>query len=100
MAGKLEQFYTEALARYKEYKYPDFHRHIAWKMTDWYKRFQLDTKAVDVEDESAAEAVEEGAVVVAPPVVANGAAGAFTTSPSASEEEGGEDGRGGEGGEG
>ena len=34
MSGKMEQFYTEALASYKEFKYPDFHKFITRKMTD------------------------------------------------------------------
>ena len=50
-------------------------------MTDWYKHFPLDTKAVEVEDEAEAEDVEDCAVVQAPPVVANGAPGAFNISP-------------------
>ncbi len=41
MAGRMEQFYTEVLARYKEYKYPDWFEYIARKMTDWYKAFLL-----------------------------------------------------------
>ena len=50
MSGKMEQFYTVALALYKEFKYPDFHAYIAWKMMAWYKQFPLDTKAVEVEE--------------------------------------------------
>ena len=44
MAGRMEQFYTQALARFKDYKYPYFHKYIAQKMKDWYKT----TKAVVV----------------------------------------------------
>ena len=45
-------------------------------MTDWYKHFPLDTKAVEVDDEAeAAENAVVGIVVAAPPVVANGAPG-------------------------
>jgi hypothetical protein len=39
MAGKMEQVFSQALACYKDYKYPDLHKYIAWKMTDWYKVF-------------------------------------------------------------
>ncbi len=72
MAGKMKQFYLQALASYK-YKDPNFHKYIAWKMMDWYWMFFLETtKAVVAVDESVeAEEVEEGAVVEAPPVVAN-----------------------------
>ncbi len=41
LAGRMEQFYTEALAHYKDYKYPNWFSYIAWKMTDWYKVFPL-----------------------------------------------------------
>ena len=34
MAGRMEQFYTQALARYKDCKYPDWHKYIARKMTE------------------------------------------------------------------
>ena len=50
----IKQFYTEALARYKQYNYPDWYEYIARKMTDWYKVFPLaPAKAVvNVEDEA------------------------------------------------
>ena len=35
MVGKMEHFYSQALASYKDYKYPDLHKYIARKMTDW-----------------------------------------------------------------
>ncbi len=34
MAGRMEQFYTEALARYKDSKYSAWFEYIALKMTD------------------------------------------------------------------
>jgi hypothetical protein len=65
MAGRMEPFCTQALARYKFYKCPDFHKNIARKMTDWHKAFPWETTkagVVDSEDEAVeAEAVEEGA---------------------------------------
>ncbi len=83
MAGRMEQFYTEALARYKAYKHPDWFEYIARKMTDWYKVFPLAAaKAViDVDVKAEAEDGEEGSVVEAPAVVACGASGAFRMSP-------------------
>ena len=85
MAGKMEQFYLQALTRYKGFKYPDFHAYIARKMTAWYKQFPFNVKSVEeVEDEADAE---EGAVVVAPAVFAGGAPGAYAMS----DEEGGEE---------
>ncbi len=71
MAGRMEQFYTEALALYKDYKYPDLHKYIARKMTDWYKMFQFETNKAVADVGVKAEEVEEGAVVEA--VVASGA---------------------------
>ena len=60
-------------------------------MTAWYKRFPLETKADEEEDEAEGAEAEEGAVVEAPPVLANGASGAFTMSPAPeSGDEGGE----------
>ena len=89
MAGKMEQFYLQALTRYKGFKYPDFHAYIARKMTAWYKQFPFNAKDVEVEDEADAEGgePEEGAVVAAPAVFADGAAGAYAMS----DEEGGEE---------
>jgi hypothetical protein len=69
----MEQFYTQALISYKDYKYPDLHKYICRKteMTDWYKVFLLDiTTPADVDVEVEAKKVEEDAVVEAPPVVA------------------------------
>ena len=79
MAGKMEQFYTQALTRYKGFKYPDFHAYIARKMTAWYKQFPFNVKHVEVEDEAEGEGSEpeEGAVVAAPAVFADGAPGAY-----------------------
>ena len=89
MAGKMEQFYSQALARYKGFKYPDFHAYIARKMTAWYKQFPFNVKHVEVEDEAEGEGSEpeEGAVVAAPAVFADGAPGAYAMS----DEEGGEE---------
>ena len=89
MAGKMEQFYTQALTRYKGFKYPDFHAYIARKMTAWYKQFPFNVKDVEVEDEAEGEGSEpeEGAVVEAPAVFADGAPGAYAMS----DEEGGEE---------
>ena len=85
MAGKMEQFYTgtQAVTRYKGFKYPDFHAYIARKMTAWYKQFPFNAKDVEVEDEAEAEGGEheEGAVVEAPAVLADGAPGAYSMSP-------------------
>ncbi len=65
-------------------------------MTDWYKVFPLATKHFEAEAEATDEGggVEEGAVLAAPSVITNRAAGAYTMTPSASEDEGGEDGEG------
>jgi hypothetical protein len=94
MAGRMEQFYTEALACYKEYKYPDWFEYIARKMTDWYKVFLLAAAkaVVNVDVEAEAEDREVGSVVEAPAVVAGGASGAFRMSTRPGECEGGEGG--------
>ena len=89
MAGKMEQFYTVALARYKTFKYPDFHVYIARKMTAWYKQFPWDTKADEEEDEAEGAEPEVGAAVEAPPVLADGATGAFAMSPEPDDDDGG-----------
>jgi hypothetical protein len=99
MTGRMEQSYTEALTRYRDYKYPDWQEYIARKMTDWYKAFLLATTEAVVDMDVEAEEVEEGAVVDAPAVVAGGASGAFRMSPPPlpeSEGEGCEDGEDGE----
>ena len=95
MAGKMEQFYTLALASYKEFKYPDCHAYIARKITTWYKQFPFKNKTDEEEDEAEGAEAEDGDVVEAPPVLANGASGAFTMSPSPGSED---DGGGGEAG--
>jgi hypothetical protein len=93
MAGKMEQFYLEALTRYKGFKYPDFHAYIARKMTAWYKQFPFHIKGVEVEDEAEGEGGEPevGDVVAAPAVLADGASGGYAMSPpTESGDEGGE----------
>ncbi len=90
------QFYTEALTRYKDYKYSDWHKYIALKMTDCYKAFPLATSKAVVDVDVEAEEVQEGYVVEAPAVVACGASGAFRMTLPTEENEGGEG--GGEGG--
>ena len=77
----MKQFYTEALTRYKDYKYPDWFKYIARNMTDWYKVFPLAATKAVVDVDVEAEEVEEGAVVEAPAVVAGGDSGAFRMSP-------------------
>jgi hypothetical protein len=98
MAGKMEQYSSQALACYKDYKYPDWQKYIAQKMTDWYKVFLFETTKAIVDVDVEAEEVEEGTVVEAPPVVASGASGVYRMSPSGSEDEGCEGCKGGEGG--
>jgi hypothetical protein len=89
----MEQIYTEALTSYRDYKYPDWHKYIARKMTDWYKVFQLaPAKAVDVDEDVEPVDGEVGSVVDAPAVVAGGASGAFRMSPGPGEGEGDEGG--------
>ncbi len=91
IAGRMEQFYTEALGRYKDFKYSEWHPYIVRKMTDWYKVFLFETTSNDVVDvDFEAGEVEEGAVVEAPPVVDGGASGMFSMSPPPGEDEGGE----------
>ena len=96
MAGKMEQFYLQALTRYKGFKYPDFHAYIARKMTAWYKQFPFNAKDVEVEDEADAEGgePEEGAVVAAPAVLADGAPGGYVMSDEEGGEEEGDEGAG------
>jgi hypothetical protein len=95
MAGKMEQFYSQALARYKDYKYPDWYKYMVWKMTDWYKVLPFETTKAVVDVDDGAEKDEESTVVEAPPIVASGASGVFRMSPLGSENEGCEGGKGG-----
>ena len=39
MSGKMENFYTKALSRYKTFTYKDFHKYIARKLIEFYDRF-------------------------------------------------------------
>jgi hypothetical protein len=57
----------------KDYEYPDWHKYIARKMTDWYKVFPLATGKAVVEVDVEAEEVQEGYVVDTLAVVAGGA---------------------------
>ncbi len=96
----MEQFCTEALTRYKDYKNPDWFKYIARKMTDWYTAFLLAATKAVVDVDVEAEEVQAGDVVEAPAVVAGGASGAFRMSPPPEEDNGGERGEDSEGGEG
>ena len=51
MTGKMEQFYIQALARYKDHKYPDFHKYIARKLGEWYKPFPFPAAKRQVESD-------------------------------------------------
>ena len=91
MSGRMEQFYMEALARYKPFKYPDWFEYIARKMTDWYKVFPLAPAKAVVDVDVEPEDSKVGSVVDAPAVVASGASGASRMSPRPGKGEGDEE---------
>jgi hypothetical protein len=56
MSGKtlMEQFYQQAVLRYKDYPYADFHQYITWKLRQWYKKFPFGTTKYEKEGDSSA----------------------------------------------
>jgi hypothetical protein len=83
MSGKMGQFYTQALGRYKDYPYTDFHKYIVRKMENWYRMFPFPSTKNDVEEDSVSG--KEGAVVDVPAVDAS----TFTRSYAMSDDEAG-----------
>jgi hypothetical protein len=66
MSGKMDQFYTKALAGYKDIPYAEFHRYIIRKLDNWYRQFPFkeNNDAADSEDDSFSG--EEGDIVEVP----------------------------------
>jgi hypothetical protein len=58
MSGKMETFYQQALLRYKDYSYDEFHKYITKKMTAFYVRFG----APDAKDDPAYKSDNSGDV--------------------------------------
>ena len=72
MSGKMDQFYTKALAAYKRYndiRYPEFHKYIIRKLDNWYRLFPF--KKNDVAGGDVSLSGEEGDVVDVPAVDAS-----------------------------
>jgi hypothetical protein len=82
MSGKMEQFYTNELALYKDYQYPEiapeFHRYIVRKMENWYMMFQFPSTDNAAEDDSVS--CEEGEIVDVPAVDARTVSRCFSMS--------------------
>jgi hypothetical protein len=78
MSGKMDQFYTKALALYKDYQYPEFHKCIVRTMENWYKLFPFPSTNKAAEDDSVSR--EEGTVVDVPVVIASALSGSISMS--------------------
>jgi hypothetical protein len=65
MSGKMEPFYQQALLRYKDYTYDEFHKYITKKLTAFYERFSA-PEAEDKTDEKDATGDEGDVVEVGP----------------------------------
>ena len=65
MSGKMEPFYQQALLRYKDYTYDEFHKYITKKLTAFYERFSA-PEAEDKMDEKDATGDEGDVVEVGP----------------------------------
>ena len=52
MSGKTDQFYTKALAGYKDTPYAGFHKYIIRKLDNWYRFFPFKKNDVAAEDDS------------------------------------------------
>ena len=98
MSGKMELFYQQALLRYKDYPYDEFHQYITRKMTAFYKKYG----AAEAEQKQDSSSGDEGEVVqvgALPEGAIVSTKRAYNMSDEESEE-GGKGGKGGEGGEG
>ncbi len=62
ISGKMDQFYTKALALYKDYLYPESHKYIGRKMENRYRLFPFPSTDNVAEDDSVSG--EEGGVVM------------------------------------
>ncbi len=62
-SGKMKQFYTQALARYKNFQYSEFHRYIR-KMQKQYMIFAFPSTKSYAEDDPGS--AEEGDIVNVP----------------------------------
>ena len=77
MSGKMEHFYLNALSRYKQYPYEEFHKYITKKLTSFYSRFEPCKVNVKEEAVEAAGSPKEGDVVEAGTLPAGSIVGGF-----------------------
>jgi hypothetical protein len=78
MSGKMDQFYTKALAAYNDIRYPEFHKYIIRKLDNWYRLFPFKKNDVAGGDDSLSG--EEGDVVDVPAVDASQVGRSFNMS--------------------
>ncbi len=78
MSGKMDQFYTKALAAYNDIRYPEFHKYIIRKLDNWYRLFPFKKNDVAGDDDSLSG--EEGDVVDVPAVDASQVGRSFNIS--------------------
>ncbi len=69
MSGKMDQFYTKALASYNDIPCAEFHKYITRKMDNWYRLFPFKKNGDAAEDDSFSG--EEGDIVDVPAVDAS-----------------------------
>jgi hypothetical protein len=78
MSGKTDQFYTKALAGYKDTPYAGFHKYIIRKLDNWYRLFPFKKNYGAAEYDSFSG--EEGNVVAVPAVDASQVGRSFNMS--------------------
>ncbi len=63
--GRIDNFYVQALARYKDFTYKEFHKYIARKMESFYKRHGFPVTKADkvVQEPDESQEAEVGDVV-------------------------------------
>ncbi len=61
VSGKMDQFYTKALAGYKDIPYAEFHKYITRKLDNWYRLFPFKKNDDAAEDDPFSG--EEGDIV-------------------------------------
>ncbi len=78
MSGKMDQFYTKALAAYNDIRYPEFHKCIIRKLENWYRLFPF--KKNDVAAKNDSLSCKECDVVDVPAVDASQVGSSFNMS--------------------
>jgi hypothetical protein len=78
MSGKMDQFYTKALAAYNNIRYPKFHKYNIRNLDNWYRLFPFKKNDIAAEDDSLS--CEEGDFVDVPAVDASQVGRSFNMS--------------------